>query len=364
MHLVVVGDGDLRQRARAACRDARSFRPRALPRRAARPRQPAECRRCVRAPVALGRAAAVARPGDGRGAACRGDRGRRHSRGRRERPDRPAGSGGRCRGARARARPRRRRIRRSAGNWRDAARAVVRPRFGVDGYVSSMVALYDRLLEREGRVTLGIVYHMPFWRDADGTLREVEGSFARYVDSLAPYFDEVSLCVPVLRRSRPATGPPIRSSNVTLAPLPPFDGPRAVLPAAAGVLPRLLRVGARIDRPALPRADARRRSSRSPPPVCSAGRRFCSWSATCARCCRSMPYRGVKRLLWRAYTAFEELNVQWMANHVADVCQRPRPAAKHTRPGRPAIETTTTTISDRRHRAARRHLRRPAGCAR
>ena len=28
-----------------------------------------------------------------------------------------------------------------------------------------------------------------------------------------------------------------------------------------------------------------------------------------------MPYRGLKRLLWRAYTAFEECNVQWMANH-------------------------------------------------
>ena len=49
---------------------------------------------------------------------------------------------------------------------------------------------------------LGIVYHMAFWREADGTLREVEGSFARYVDSLAPYFDEISLCVPVLRAPR------------------------------------------------------------------------------------------------------------------------------------------------------------------
>ena len=48
-------------------------------------------------------------------------------------------------------------------------------------------------------MTLGIVYHMPFWRASDGTLRELEGSFARYVDSLAPYFDEISLCVPVLR---------------------------------------------------------------------------------------------------------------------------------------------------------------------
>ena len=50
---------------------------------------------------------------------------------------------------------------------------------------------------------LGIVYHMPFWRAADGSLREVEGSFARYVDSLAPYFDEISLCVPVRGNADP-----------------------------------------------------------------------------------------------------------------------------------------------------------------
>ena len=52
--------------------------------------------------------------------------------------------------------------------------------------------------DRARRMKLGIVYHMPFWRAADGTLRELEGSFARYVDSLAPYFDEISLCVPTL----------------------------------------------------------------------------------------------------------------------------------------------------------------------
>ena len=60
----------------------------------------------------------------------------------------------------------------------------------------------DARPERSRSVKLGIVYHMPFWRDADGTLREVEGSFARYVDSLAPYFDEISLCVPVLDAPR------------------------------------------------------------------------------------------------------------------------------------------------------------------
>ena len=36
----------------------------------------------------------------------------------------------------------------------------------------------------EGCVKLGIVYHMPFWRDEHGALREIEGSFARYVDAL------------------------------------------------------------------------------------------------------------------------------------------------------------------------------------
>src|SRR5438477_272852 len=68
-------------------------------------------------------------------------------------------------------------------------------------------------------MTLGIVYHMPFWRAADGSLREVEGSFARYVDSLAPYFDEIALCVPVIDRPS-GEGTAIRSTNVTLAPLP------------------------------------------------------------------------------------------------------------------------------------------------
>ena len=70
----------------------------------------------------------------------------------------------------------------------------MRPRFGVDGYVDIVTTLYDRLLTAKARgMKLGIVYHMPFWHAADGTLREAEGSFARYVDSLAPYFDEVSL---------------------------------------------------------------------------------------------------------------------------------------------------------------------------
>ena len=85
---------------------------------------------------------------------------------------------------------------------------------------------------------LGIVYHMPFWRAADGTLREVEGSFARYVDSLAPYFDEISLCAPALGRPS-GEGTAIRSSNVTLAPLASFLGPAQFYPKLPVSLPRL-----------------------------------------------------------------------------------------------------------------------------
>ena len=87
---------------------------------------------------------------------------------------------------------------------------------------------------------------MPFWRAADGTLREVEGSFARYVDSLAPYFDEVVLCVPVLPEARGA-GTAIRSANVTLAPLPHFDGPVQFYPRLPLMIPRLLRFVRSVD---------------------------------------------------------------------------------------------------------------------
>src|SRR4029078_3757255 len=93
---------------------------------------------------------------------------------------------------------------------------------------------------------LGIVYHMPFWRDADGMLREVEGSFARYVDSLAPYFDEIVLCVPVLTAPG-GEGTVIRSGNVTLAPLINFDGPVHFYPRLPLLVPRLFRFARRVD---------------------------------------------------------------------------------------------------------------------
>jgi len=194
-------------------------------------------------------------------------------------------------------------------------------------------------------VTLGIVYHMPFWRDADGTLREIEGSFARYVDSLAPYFDEISLCVPVL--PAPAGGgTAVRASNVTLAPLPAFDGPVQFYPRLASVLPRLTRwvravdvVHCRVPTPAAVFAFAIARWFRRPAFLLVVG--------DLQALLPSMPYRGVKRILWRAYTAFEERNVQWMADRALTFANGPALAAKHTRSARTVFETRTTTIDER-----------------
>lgn len=192
---------------------------------------------------------------------------------------------------------------------------------------------------------LGILYHMPFWRGADGTLREVEGSFARYVDSLAPYFDEVSLCVPVLP-SPCGEGTPIRSSNVTLRPLPPFDGPAQFYPRLLGIVPRLAGwvseidlLHCRVPSPAAVFAFALARLSRRPAFLLVVGDLRALLPA--------VPYRGVKRGLWRAYTEFEERGIQWMADRALTFANGGALAAKHARPGRSVIETTTTTIGDR-----------------
>src|SRR5438046_245390 len=189
---------------------------------------------------------------------------------------------------------------------------------------------------------LGIVYHMPFWRAADGTLYELEGSFARYVDSLAPYFDEISLAVPVLPAPR-GEGTPIRSANVTLAPLPAFDGPAQFYPMLPLVLPRLMRwagaidmVHCRVPTPAAIFAFAFARLRSRPSFVLVVG--------DLRALTPTLPYRGLKAALWRAYVAFEEWSIQAMANRSVTFANGEALARKHARPGRPVVQTTTTTI--------------------
>jgi glycosyltransferase involved in cell wall biosynthesis len=189
---------------------------------------------------------------------------------------------------------------------------------------------------------LGIVYHMPFWRGPDGTLYELEGSFARYVDSLAPYFDEIVLCVPFLQHAA-GEGTPVRSANVTVAPLPPFDGPVAFYTRLWSMLPRLLQfvrgidvLHCRVPTPAAVFAFAWARFMGRPTFVLVVG--------DLKALLPSMPYRGVKRLLWRGYTAFEECGIQWMVGGSIAFANGAALAAKHTRRGHAVIETRTTTI--------------------
>jgi len=191
-------------------------------------------------------------------------------------------------------------------------------------------------------VTLGIVYHMPFWRDADGRLREVEGSFARYVDALAAYFDEIVLCVPVLPEAS-GEGTAIKSANVRLAPLPYFAGPVQFYPRLPGVMVRIAQfvrgidlLHCRVPTPAAVFAFAVARVLGRPAFLLVVG--------DLRALLPSMPYRGLKRLLWRAYTAFEERNVQWMANHALTFANGAPLTVKHSRRGRPVVQTQTTTI--------------------
>jgi glycosyltransferase involved in cell wall biosynthesis len=185
---------------------------------------------------------------------------------------------------------------------------------------------------------------MPFWRDADGTLRELEGSFARYVDSLAPYFDEISLCVPVLGEPR-GEGTAIRAANVTLAPLPPFDGPVHFYPRLLTIWPRLIRwtrtidvLHCRVPSPAAVFAVWVARLFQRPVFVLVVG--------DLRALLPTVSYQGVKRLLWRAYTEFEEWNIETMARHALTFTNGPALTAKHAKGGRQPIETKTSTIRE------------------
>lgn len=190
---------------------------------------------------------------------------------------------------------------------------------------------------------LGIVYHMPFWRAADGTLREVEGSFARYVDSLAPYFDEISVCAPMLASPR-GDGTAIRATNVSLAPLPNFEGPVHFYPRLLVMLPRIWRfvrgidvLHCRIPSPAAIFAFVIARAYARPSFVLIVG--------DLQALLPTMPYRGVKKLLWHGYTAVEEWAVQWMSDRSVAFANGEALAAKHSTAAKAVIATTTTTIS-------------------
>ena len=158
--------------------------------------------------------------------------------------------------------------------------------------------------------TLGILYHMPCWQAADGSVWEAEGSFGRYVDSLAPYFDEIVLSVPVFA-TPPPSGSRLRSTNVRLAPLPYFPGPRQFYPMLPAMHRRLREfvhqcdvIHLRVPTPAAIFAFRLAQAAHKPVFLLVVG----DYKALLPH----LGYRGVKRLLFGAYVAFEE----WALRHM------------------------------------------------
>ena len=190
---------------------------------------------------------------------------------------------------------------------------------------------------------LGIVYHMPFWRTSDGALVEAEGSFARYVDALAPYFDHISVCAP--ERSAPAgEGTAIRAKNVTLAGLPYFEGPRQFYPQLFSMVAHLAKwtrdldvLHCRVPTPAAFPAYllARRRAI----PV------FLLVVGDLRGLLPTLPYRGLKRWLFRAYTMWEERGLAVMTRGAVTFANGAALAEKHRRAGVEILETKTTTLT-------------------
>ena len=191
-------------------------------------------------------------------------------------------------------------------------------------------------------MTLGIVYHMPFWQTADGAWWEGEGSFARYVDSLAPYFDQIVLMVPVYEVP-PSRGTRLRAANVRIAALPYFAGPRQFYPRVAAIYRRLQEsvaqcdvIHLRIPSPAAILAFRIARRLRRPIFALIVG----DYRALLPR----LPYRGLKRLLFRAYVEAEERAVSHITRHSVAFANGDALRRKHLRDNPRIIETKTTTL--------------------
>lgn len=191
--------------------------------------------------------------------------------------------------------------------------------------------------------TLGILYHMPFWQTPDGGLWEAEGSFARYVDSLAPFFKEVVLSVPV-HDAPPSSGSRVKAANVRISPLPFFPGPRQFYPRLPAMLGRLRSwvqqcdvIHLRVPTPAAIFAFRMARARRKPVFLLVVG----DYAALLPH----LPYRGLKKLLFGAYVSFEERALRHMIGRALTFTNGAALREKHERDGGRVFETKTTTLS-------------------
>lgn len=192
-------------------------------------------------------------------------------------------------------------------------------------------------------MTLGILYHMPIWTMPDGSIWEAEGSFARYVDSLAPYFDEIVLCVPVHSQPQP-TGSRLRATNVTLAPLPYFAGPRQFYPRLPSMWFRLRGwvercdvINLRVPSPAAYFAFRIARAARKPVFLLVVG--------DLQALLPHLGYRGLRHAIYARYVAFEEWALRRMTADALTFANGAALREKHERSGSRVHETKTSTVN-------------------
>jgi glycosyltransferase involved in cell wall biosynthesis len=152
------------------------------------------------------------------------------------------------------------------------------------------------------------------------------------------------LSVPVFDRPQPA-GSRVRATNVRLAPLPYFPGPRQFYPMLPRVYGRLRSwvaqcdvIHLRVPTPAAIFAFRAARSMGKPVFLLVVG----DYEALLPH----LPYRGIKKSLFRAYVAFEEWALRHMTSRVLTFTNGAALRKKHERHGGRIIETKTTTLSD------------------
>ena len=192
---------------------------------------------------------------------------------------------------------------------------------------------------------LAIVYHRPFYRDPSGGLWEAEGSFSRYVESLARFVDEVDLVVP--QRIQPFSGEAyrLRADNVVLRPLPFYDRLPAFYRGLPGALAQLWRtlpgcdlVNLRIPTPLGVYAYVLATLLRRP--------LFLIVVGDLAGVSESVRVDSLKRLAYKIYLAAEEWLQTRMVAGAPSFVNGQALYAKYNRPGRKVLLTTTSTISD------------------
>lgn len=192
---------------------------------------------------------------------------------------------------------------------------------------------------------LVLVYHRPYYRAPDGGLWEAEGSFSRFVESLARFVDEVQLVVPERTEPFPGEAYRLRAENVVLRPLPFYDRLPLfyrALPKALGQLWRTLPsadlVCLRIPTPLGVYAYALSKLLRRP--------MFLIVVGDLDGVSESVKVNSPKRLAYKLYLGVESWLQERMVALAPSFVNGQALYAKYNRPDRNVLLTTTSTIGD------------------